>query len=410
MSSISKFVLPNGVRVLVEPNHSVGSVAVGLTCNAGSRHEVANEDGITHFNEHMLFKGTGKRTAKEIAEAIEGRGGILNAFTDKEQTTYYCRVLAEDAVHAIEVLSDMLQNSLFDPEETEREKMVILEEISRGEDEPGDHVHELHISSRWGDHPLGKPVIGTRDTVKSFTPAMLRAYIQRRYLGQNVILSLAGDVDPEAILEAATKYLAGLSAGSTDDQLAPPPSKVSNTIISKDVEQVHFCIGGDSVSVHDSRRHTAAILDSILGGGMSSRLFQELREKRGLAYSVGSYNLAYSVAGLFTIYGGTSPAYWDQVQELVPAEINKLVNQGLAEGELERVKRQIAGNTTIALEGMNSRMLRMTKNELIYGKEIPITETLAKINAVTETMVRDLASDLLAPEKLSQTVIGPLSA
>ena len=405
--SIHKFTLPNGVRVLVAPNSNVRSAAIGITCRAGSRHETDQEGGITHFIEHMLFKGTKSRNAKQIAEEIEGRGGMLNAFTDKEQTTYYCRVLSDDAPIAVDVLSDMLVNSLLDPEELDRERGVILEEIKRSEDDPEDQVHELHMERRWGDHPLGRPIIGTRESVGGFQSNDLRAYIQRRYLGGNIVISAAGNLDPDAFLVLAKSKLAELPAGEDNPTLAPPAVKVDCKEMRKDVEQVHFCIGGDSVSVYSPDIYPIAVLDAVLGGGMSGRLFQEIRERRGLAYSCSSYNLSYSAAGMFTVYGGTGRQTWEQVQEVVASEIKRLIRDGLLEGELEKVKRQMAGNMVLGLESMNSQMMRMTKNELVHGREVPIDETLEKINAVTESQVRDVAAQIFADGRVSTTAIGP---
>lgn len=405
--SIHKFTLSNGVRVLVAPNNNVRSAAIGITCRAGSRHETDQEGGITHFIEHMLFKGTKSRNAKQIAEEIEGRGGMLNAFTDKEQTTYYCRVLSDDAPVAVDVLSDMLVNSLLDPEELDRERGVILEEIKRSEDDPEDQVHELHMERRWGDHPLGRPIIGTRESVGGFQSNDLRSYIQRRYLGGNIVISAAGNLDPDAFLELAKSQLAELPAGEDNPSLAPPAVTVDSKEMRKDVEQVHFCIGGDSVSVYSPEIYPIAVLDAVLGGGMSGRLFQEIRERRGLAYSCSSYNLSYSAAGMFTVYGGTGRQTWEQVQEVVASEIKRLIRDGLLEGELEKVKRQMAGNMVLGLESMNSQMMRMTKNELVHGREIPIDETLQKINAVTETEVRDIAAQIFADGRVSTTAIGP---
>lgn len=410
MSQLRRSILPNGVRVLVESHSHVRSAAIGITCRAGSRHELDHEAGITHFIEHMLFKGTEKRSAKEIAASIEGRGGVLNAFTDKEQTTYYCRVLGQDVTNAIDVLSDMVLNSLLNEEELQREKGVVLEEIRRGEDEPSDQVHELHISGRWGEHPLGKPVIGTKESVSSFSGEMLRDYMARRYQGGNLLISIAGDCNEDEVIGQIESLFAGVPSGGDDERASAPAIGHSKNLNSKDVEQVHFCIGGDSVSIHDSRIHTAAVLDATLGGGMSSRLFQEIREKRGLAYAVGSYNLSYSGAGLFTIYGGTSLQTWDQVQELVTSEIRRFVNEGFEDGELERVKLQMSGNMVLALEGMNTRMLRNAKNEMNFGREIPLDETLEKINQVTDQGVRDFCAEMLDPDRLSVTAIGPFSA
>lgn len=407
MSSIQKITLANGVRVLVEPVDYVQSAAIGLWCQTGSRHEHDDEAGITHLIEHMLFKGTERRTSKEIAEAIEGRGGALNAFTDKEATCYYCRVLADDVHNGIDVLSDMMLHSLIDPEELEREAGVVLEEISRSEDEPESHVHDLHLETRWAGHPLGKPIIGTRESVSGFRRENLAKYMDRRYCGSNVLLSIAGRVDAKEVEAWANELLGGIPAGSDEHAVDTPVGKPGKNQIAKEVEQVHFCIGTDACSVYDERIYTLRLLDSLLGGGMSSRLFQEIREKRGLAYSVGSYAMNYSAGGAFTVYGGTSLKTWDQVQQLVREEIQKLIHAGLEDGELERNKRNLSGHIVLALEGMSARMNRMARNELIFQREITVEETLQKLNAVTEKDVRDMAADILDESKISVTAIGP---
>ncbi len=406
MSNQQKFTLSNGVRVLVEPVGHVKSAAIGLWCKTGSRHEFDNEAGITHLIEHMLFKGTEKRTAKEIAEAIEGRGGGLNAFTDKEATCYYARMLAEDASHGIEVLSDMMRHSLIDPEELEREEGVVLEEIKRSYDEPSDHVHDLHLEARWAGHPLGKPVIGTSESVKSFRRDNILAYLDRRYRGENVLLAVAGNVNPAEILAAAEELLASLPTGSQDAQPPRPVGEPGTTLVSKDAEQVHFCIGTDGASLYDPELYTLSVLDAALGGSMSSRLFQEIREKRGLAYSVGSYTLSYGSGGAYTVYGGTSPEQWPLVQELVRAEFDKVMAEGLDEGELTRTKKHIEGHLVLGLEGMSARMMRMSRNELHHGREIPVEETLGKIEAVDNAMIRELANRILAQDRISTTAIG----
>lgn len=410
MSDIQKFRLENGVRILVEPVSHVKSVAIGLWCKTGSRHEHDNEAGITHLIEHMLFKGTERRTAKEIAEAIEGRGGSLNAFTDKESTCYYCRTLADDAENGIDVLTDMMLHSLIDPEELQREEGVVIEEIKRSEDEPGDHVHDLHLQNRWGTHPLGKPVIGTPESVASFRPEHIRTYMDRRYRAENVLLSVAGNVDPEKIRIAAEAILGKLPHTATDQQPPKPEGKPGIHLVSKDVEQVHFCIGTDGVSLYDDTIYTLAVLDAATGGSMSSRLFQEIREKRGLAYSVGSYTLSYGAGGAYTVYGGTSPQHWPLVQELVRAEFDKIMRDGLESAELERTKRNICGNLVLGLEGMSGRMMRMSKNELHHEREIPLEETLQKINAVTNEKIVELAARILPVERFTTTAIGPFEA
>ncbi len=404
---IHKLVLDNGVRVLVEPVGHVKSAAIGLWCKTGSRHERDDEAGITHLIEHMLFKGTTSRTAKEIAEAIEGRGGQLNAFTDKEATCYYCRVLADDAENGIDVLTDMMLHSLIDPEELKREEGVVLEEIKRSEDEPGDHVHELHLEYRWGDHPLGRPIIGTPESVAGFERDNIQAYLARRYRAENVLLAVAGNVDPERVRAAAEKALGKIPQGVENPQTTRPEGVATDNEVGKDVEQVHFCIGTEGCSIYDEDLYTMVVMDSALGGSMSSRIFQEIREKRGLAYSVGSYQLSYGAGGAYTVYGGTSPEHWPLVQELVRVEFDKIMASGLDADELARTKRNISGGLVLGLEGMSGRMMRMSRNELNHGREIPLEETLGKIDAVTNDGIVALASRVLPQSKVSTTAIGP---
>jgi predicted Zn-dependent peptidase len=410
MSGVVKYKLDNGVRVLVEPVGHVRSAAIGLWCRTGSRHETDGEAGITHLIEHMLFKGTEKRTAKEIAESIEGRGGSLNAFTDKESTCYYCRTLSDDSENGVDVLTDMMLHSLFDPEEMSREQGVILEEIKRSEDEPSDHVHDLHLQYRWGEHPLGKPIIGTPASVSSFTRPDIEKYIDRRYRAENVLLSVAGNVEPEAILKAAEQTLGKIPHTTSDAQPERPKGVASLNLVGKDVEQVHFCIGTDGTSLYDADLYTQAVLDAALGGSMSSRLFQEIRERRGLAYAIGSYSLSYGAGGAFTVYGGTSLEHWPLVQQLVREEFDKVAKDGFKEDELARTKRNISGSIVLALEGMSGRMMRMSRNELHYDRDIPVEETLAKINAVTNDSVVALASSILGENRVSTTAIGPFDA
>jgi predicted Zn-dependent peptidase len=408
MSEINKITLKNGVRILVENVPYVRSAAIGLWCKTGSRHELEHEAGITHLIEHMLFKGTERRTAKEIAESIEGRGGVLNAFTDKESTCYYCRVLSDDVANGVDVLSDMMLHSNFDPEELEREEEVVCEEIKRSLDEPGDHVHELHLSYRWGSHPLGKPIIGTEESVRSFRPSHIREYMDRRYRAENVLLSVAGNVDVEEVKAAAEKYLGKIPSGVEVSQPDRPQGFAAVNELAKDTEQVHFCIGTEGISIYDEEEIAVmSILDSALGGSMSSRLFQEIREKRGLVYSVGSYVLSYGAGGAFTVYGGTSQKNWELVKELVRKEFDDVMATGLSEDELNRTKKSLAGNLVLALEGMNSRMMRQSRNELNYERQITVDEALERLNKVTNEQIRSLANRVLGADKVSVTAIGP---
>ncbi|MBS1721721.1 MAG: insulinase family protein [Armatimonadetes bacterium] len=403
---VNKHVLDNGVRVLTESVGHVGSLSVGLWCRTGSVNEDPHEGGITHLIEHMLFKGTKHRTAKQIAEEIEGRGGMLNAFTDKEQTCYYCRVLATEAESAVDVLCDMVNNSLFDPAELEREKGVVLEEIKRGEDEPSDQVHDLHMEGLWHGHELGKPIIGTRDSVSSFKRDDITTYVDRRYKGNNVLFAAAGNIDADDLTAKVAARLGDLPKGEPTPKLRRPSAAPGENLVSKDVEQVHFCIGSEGVSIYDDELYTMGVMDSVLGSGMSSRLFQEVREKRGLVYAIGSYSLAYSAGGAFTVYGGTSPKTWNQVREVVATEFAKLIKDGVPKHELDKVKRSMSGTLVLGLEGMSARMTRMAKNEFVHGREVPVEETLAKIEAVSADDVVNLATRILQPEKIRTTAIG----
>lgn len=407
MSDVQKTVLANGVRVLTERIDAVGSAAIGVWCRTGSRHELPGEEGITHFIEHMLFKGTARRTSHQIAEEIEGRGGHLNAFTDKEQTCYYCRVLAEDSANGLDVLTDMLTNAALDAEELEREKGVVLEEIKRGEDEPGDLVHELHLQGLWPGHRLGDPIIGTRETVSGFSRDDLVTYMGRRYRAENVLVSVAGKIDHQAVVDQVQSVLGSVPNGLEESEASRPSPTGGDQYIGKEVEQVHFCIGGQGVSYYDDDFYTAVVLDGVLGGGMSSRLFQEVREKRGLAYAIGSYMLTYTHGGAFTIYGGTGRETWPELQKVVRTELDRLIQDGPTQAETEKVQRQIAGNLVLGLEGMNARMHRMAKNEFIHGRQIPMEETVEKIRAVTPAQMQAFAARALAPEAMRTTAIGP---
>lgn len=408
MSEINKITLDNGVRILVENVPYVRSAAIGLWCKTGSRHELDHEAGITHLIEHMLFKGTERRTAKQIAESIEGRGGMLNAFTDKESTCYYCRVLSDDVANGVDVLSDMMLHSNFDPEELEREEEVVCEEIKRSLDEPSDHVHELHLGYRWGNHPLGKPIIGTEESVRSFRREHIIGYMDRRYRAETVLLSVAGNVNVDEVKAAAEKYLGKIPSGVESSQPERPQGVATVNEVAKDTEQVHFCIGSEGISVYDeSEIAVMSVLDSALGGSMSSRLFQEIREKRGLVYSVGSYTLSYGAGGAYTVYGGTSQKNWELVKELVRKEFDDVMKHGLSEDELDRTKRSLAGNLVLALEGMNSRMMRQSRNELNYGRQVTVDEALERLNKVTNDQVVTLANRILGEDKVSTTAIGP---
>lgn len=403
---VSKFVLGNGVRVLCEPLDHVQSVSIGIWCQTGSRDEAAEEAGISHLIEHMLFKGTTTRTAEDIAQSIEGRGGYLNAFTSREETCYYARVLEDDVANAVETLGDMYVNSLFDASELELEKGVVQEEIRKGNDSPEELVHDLYHRNRWGSHPLGLSIIGTHDSVGSFGREDLVGYVGRRYSGANTLVCASGKLDAEAVRDAAEEALSSLGGDDGQRPVSPPADHAGEFLQEHGSEQVHFCIGGGGISKGDPRRHAAWVFDALMGGSMSSRLHMEIREKRGLVYSVGSYLASYADGGTWVIYGGTSPAKFGEVRSIVATELAKIREDLVGDEELERAKRMLKGSIVMGLEATSTRMRRLAANEIVFGRHVPVEEVIAEIDAVSSNQVRAVARELADEASINTTALG----
>lgn len=401
-----KVVLDNGTRIAVEEMPGVRSVSIGIWVGTGSRYENTGEAGISHLIEHMLFKGTARRSAKQIAEALESVGGQMNAFTSKEYTCFYARVVDEHLPIAIDVLSDMFFSSLFNDDDIKREKKVIQEEIRMYEDTPDDLIHDLFAQTVWSGHPLGRPVIGTMESVDGLSREAVLNYRQRQYCPENLVLALSGNLTADAAVTALRPLFEGAGAASPDNWTGTPETMVANKYIAKPLEQVHFCLGVPGLCQHDDRVYTLQIINTILGGGASSRLFQKIREDRGLVYAIYSYFTAFKDAGLFTIYAGTNAENLDDVLELTWQEIERLIDAGITTEELDRTKEQIKGSLLLASESVTHRMHRLGKSEIIYGRLITPEEVLEKTSAVTREDVLSLARELLAPERLSITMIG----
>ncbi len=399
--------LPNGVRVVSETVTYVQSVSVGIWVGVGSRDEDMKVRGVTHFIEHMLFKGTPSRTARTIADEIESRGGSLNAFTDKEYTCYYAKALAEHLDIVMDILTDMLRNSLLDPEELAREQNVVLEEIKRYKDQPDDTIHDVFQSTMWSTHPLGRPVIGVAPTVAALRQNDLKEYMSTHYTPNRIVVSAAGNITHAELVELAEKLLGSISGEPYKQANKKPVASGKDKLIKKRTEQVHFCYGSMSYPQGDKRRYTLTILDSVLGGNMSSRLFQEIREKRGLAYSIGCYSASYREGGMFTIYGGTSPDTFDQVMELSKIEINKVKSEGLTEDEVTKAKTQIRGALVLGLENMSSRMMRMGKSLLYFNRVIPIEEITSNILEVSHDDIKNVANEIFDDKSMTLAAIGP---
>lgn len=402
-----KTVLSNGVRILSERVPYVDSVSVGIWLDVGSRDEDDKRRGISHFVEHMLFKGTGKRSAYQIADEMDSLGGHLNAFTDKESTCYYAKVLHEHLPKALDVLSDMVLNSVFDTVEIDREKNVVIEEIKRHQDTPEETVHDILSEILWKGHRLGNSVIGLSEVIQGITRADLVGYIDEFYRPNALIISAAGKVDHRELVDIVAESFGSLTGQRLTRFDIPTEAQCSTEVISKATEQVHFCMGMGGYSQDSREKYALAAIDSILGGGMSSRLFQEIREKHGLAYAIGSYSASYKEGGLFAVYGGTSMGNVETVLELTKRECENIGKHGITEDELERSKNQIRGALVLGQESMSNRMSRMARSELYFGRVVRLDEVVEGINRVTLDDVARVASDMFAHSRFSLAAIGP---
>jgi len=402
---INKYTCQNGVRIVLENIPTVRSVAIGVWIGTGSRDENPVNNGISHFLEHMFFKGTTTRSAKEIAESFDSIGGQVNAFTSKEYTCYYAKVLDTHSQFALDVLADMFFNSTFVEEELNKERNVVLEEIKMYEDTPDDIVHDLLSRAVFGDHPLGYPILGTEETLNTFTGETLKEYIHERYIPENVVISIAGNVS-DAFIKEVEKYF-GSYKGADQQVNENIPSFHSNQISrKKETEQAHLCIGFEGLKVGHEDIYSLITLNNILGGSMSSRLFQEVREQRGLAYSVFSYHSAYQDSGIVTVYGGTGAKQLNVLFETIQETLNTLKRDGITEKELTNSKEQLKGSLMLSLESTNSRMSRNGKNELLLKRHRSLDEIIEQIDSVTKTGVDEMARNIFT-DKYSVTLISP---
>ncbi|MCX7779327.1 MAG: insulinase family protein [Negativicutes bacterium] len=405
-----KTVLPNGVRVVSETIPYVKSVAIGVWIGTGSRYEQEDNHGVSHFIEHLMFKGTKKRTAKDIAETVDAVGGQLNAFTAKEHTCYYIKVIDTHVDLGMDILSDMLLSSKFDPEDIKREREVVIEEINMYEDAPDELVHDLHLDRVWSGHELGRNILGSKDSIAQLDQRKIYDYYRSHYTADNLVVAGAGNLTHEQLVALSEKYFGYLSGKKLPVKDRPPQLTPARSVIAKDTEQVHLCLGTASVPQNSPELYTAHILNNILGGGISSRLFQSIREERGLAYSVYSYQTNYSDAGLFTVYAGTRPGNTAQVIELITTNIADAKNNGITEAELIKAQEQLKGGLLLGLESSSSRMSRIGKLEITLGKYVTLDEVVAKIERVTLADLNEMANRLFTPQNMCLTVLGPVKA
>jgi predicted Zn-dependent peptidase len=402
--------LPNGITVMTESMDSVRSITLGIWFAVGSRDESPAEAGMSHFMEHMMFKGTPTRTAFDISETFDRLGAELNAFTSKEYTAYYSRFVDEHLPTAFEVLADMVVSASLDDESCESEREVVIEEIARMEDTPDDRIHEIFSHALWPDHPIGLPILGSRETVGSFDHARSAEFRSHHYVTGNCVIAVAGNVRHDEVVELAQRFLGALPAGKRSVRPAAHAAGASRlSVLTKETEQAHICYGVATMNAHHPDRFALAVLDGVLGGGMASRLFQEIREKRGLAYAVYSFSALYQDTGQFAVYAGTRPANVEEVVKLMRLEMERIAEKGVEPDELERVRQAATGHLVLGLESTRMRMQRLGKNEVTGGEILSADEVIQRFEAVTMDDLRRVSAEALTAEKVL-AVIGPFEA
>lgn len=403
---IEKHTSSNGVRIILESMPAVRSVTIGIWVRTGSRNETIKNNGISHFLEHMFFKGTKTRNAQDIAEAFDSIGGQINAFTSKEYTCFYAKVLDTHKEFALEILADMFFESTFDEEEMEREKKVVYEEIKMCEDTPDDIVHDLLAKAAYGEHPLGFPILGTEEQLQSFHQKQLQQYVAENYTPDRIVVSVAGNVT-SSFIKDIDSYFGSYTTGKTEEEKLIKPVFLQEDIYrNKDTEQAHLCLGYNGYEVGDKHLYPLSIMNNVLGGSMSSRLFQEVREKKGLAYSVFSYHAAFIDDGMLTIYAGTGKDQLENLEEVIDSTLHHFTEHGLTEKELRNSKEQIKGNLMLGLESTNSRMSRNGRNELLLQKHRSLDELILEIDGITNQQVSNVIQAVLQKNP-SRALIAP---
>ena len=402
---IKKYTCQNGARIVLETIPTVRSVAIGIWIKTGSRNEDPVNNGISHFLEHMFFKGTSNRSAKEIAESFDRIGGQVNAFTSKEYTCYYAKVLDDHAPYALDILGDMFFNSTFAEEELKKEKNVVCEEIKMYEDTPDDIVHDILSQAVFEKHPLGYPILGTEKILDTINSDTLKQYVYDHYTPDKVVISIAGNVD-ESFIKQVEGLFGSYEGGKARPELEVPTFHTNKIVRRKDTEQAHLCLGFNGYDVGNENIYSLITLNNVLGGSMSSRLFQNVREEKGLAYSVYSYHTSYQDNGLVVIYGGTGANQVNELFDTIQDTLSELRNEGITQKELENCKEQLKGSLMLSLESTNSRMSRNGKNELLLGKHRSLDDIVELIDAVSLTSVNQCIEDIFT-DSYAAALLGP---
>jgi predicted Zn-dependent peptidase len=410
MEAYHKTQLDNGIRVVSETLPALDSVSFGIWITTGSRDERVDERGLSHFIEHLLFKGTKRRSAFDISREIESVGGSVNAFTGKEYTCYHAKVLKRDITLAVDILADIVANSIFDAQEIERERMVVVQEIKMVEDTPDDYIHDLFYRSFWGDHPLGYPITGVQENVLSFQREEIIAFLQSHYTPDRIIVAAAGGLDHQQVVDLVMASLGHLRSASSQMQRDGAHGGRSRMHVTyRDLEQIHFCLGTSGIPHNHQLRYAGHTLNTLLGGNMSSRLFQEVREKRGLTYSIYSFLNTYSDTGLFGVYAGTTKAEIEEVIALILRELQAIREGGIRAEDLSAAKEYLRGNTILSLEGSEGRMSRLARDEICFNRHVPLEEVLQGLAEVSDGTIAEVAHEMLDSHPLCITLLGAIN-
>ena len=404
---IVRDVFPSALRLLTESMPDLRSVSLGVWLTRGSRHDGLSHEGIAHFAEHMLFKGTGSRSAQDIAQEVDSIGGQLDAFTAKEYAGYYIKVLDEHLPRAVDLLADLVLRPAFNGDDLEKEKKVVLEEIKMVEDIPDDLVHEVFTESFWPDHPLGRSILGSPDSVTGISQVALRDFFTRAYVSGNLVITAAGHLDHAHVRDLIEAAFDPVEVAPDPLDATPPTPSPHLVVRDKELEQTHVCLGTRGYPQDHEDRYTSYVLNTVLGGSMSSRLFQNVREKRGLAYAVSSGLMSYRDAGVVVVYAGCAPAAVSEVIDLVVAELRTLKREPVPDPELQRAKDHLKGNLVLGLESTTSRMSQLARSEISFGRQIDVSEHLAAIDAVSADDLQRVATELFSDGSLGATVLGP---
>ena len=406
---VQKTTLKNGIRIVSKRMPHARSVSMGVWVNVGARDETKFESGLSHFIEHMIFKGTSKRTAFDIAKEFDAIGGHTNAFTAMENTCYHARVMDTQTETMVEILSDIFINSVFDPSEIDKERPVILQEIGMVEDSPEEYVHLLSGYNFWGENPLGSSILGSPQNIIKFDAQMIRKFFRRLYQPERIVISAAGNLDHNCLVDLVQPAFETIRPGNEFPQRLTPEGCSGVYLTQRDLEQMHICLSTKGLSITDPRRYTFSILNTILGGNTSSRLFQEVREKRGLAYSVYSFISSHGDTGMFGVYVGVAPKKAAETVRLVLDEIQKLRDKGVEPSELEGAIEYTKDGLLLAAESIDNQMVRSAQNEIHFGCEIPLQKIIENVEAVTRDDILELANNFFDPRQMALTLLGPVN-